>query len=134
MKKYKCLAASLAILLSSASMNGLMGIPAADAAGTSPAQAAQTIQAADTLEAKLKSLNGAIFPIGEPNTANAAHFTGDSYVARLSDDGVPIANVTLMGHIPTGTSITNPVRYWWQRQVGATISCGVMCPMSCCLA
>lgn len=96
MKKYKCLAASLAILLGSASMNVLMDIPAADAAGTSPTQAAQAIQAADTLEAKLKSLDGAIFPIGEQNTANAAHFTGESYVARLSDGGVPIANVTFV--------------------------------------
>lgn len=35
-----------------------------------------------------------IFPIGEPNTAYARYFTGNSYLARISDSQVPFANVT----------------------------------------
>ncbi len=35
-----------------------------------------------------------IFPIGEPNTAYAKYFTGNSYLARVSGEQVPIANVT----------------------------------------
>ena len=35
-----------------------------------------------------------IFPIGEPNTSYAKYFSGNSYLARISDEQVPIANVT----------------------------------------
>ena len=35
-----------------------------------------------------------IFPIGEPNTAYAKYFIGNSYLARVSSEQVPIANVT----------------------------------------
>ena len=35
-----------------------------------------------------------IFPIGEPNTAYAQYFTGNSYLAPLSSEQVTIANVT----------------------------------------
>ena len=35
-----------------------------------------------------------IFPIGEPNTAYAKYFTGNSYLARISNAQVPFANVT----------------------------------------
>lgn len=35
-----------------------------------------------------------IFPIGDPNTAYAKYFTGNSYLARISTEQVPIANVT----------------------------------------
>ena len=35
-----------------------------------------------------------IFPIGEPNTAYAKYFKGNSYLARVSTEQVPIANVT----------------------------------------
>lgn len=35
-----------------------------------------------------------IFPVGEPNTAYAKYFTGNSYLARVSGEQVPIANVT----------------------------------------
>lgn len=34
------------------------------------------------------------FPIGEPNTAYSRYFTGNSYLARISDTQVPFANVT----------------------------------------
>lgn len=35
-----------------------------------------------------------IFPIGEPNSAYAAYFTGNSYLAVVSGEQVPVANVT----------------------------------------
>ncbi|MDE6347410.1 MAG: carboxymuconolactone decarboxylase family protein [Bacteroides sp.] len=35
-----------------------------------------------------------IFPIGEPNTAYAQYFTGNSYLARISSEQIPFANVT----------------------------------------
>ena len=35
-----------------------------------------------------------IFPIGEPNTAYAKYFKGNSYLARVSKDQIPFANVT----------------------------------------
>lgn len=35
-----------------------------------------------------------IFPIGEPNTAYAQYFIGNSYLAQISDSQIPFANVT----------------------------------------
>lgn len=35
-----------------------------------------------------------IFPIGEPNTAYARYFIGNSYLAQISTDQIPFANVT----------------------------------------
>lgn len=35
-----------------------------------------------------------IFPIGEPNTAYAQYFVGNSYLASVSSEQVPVANVT----------------------------------------
>lgn len=35
-----------------------------------------------------------IFPIGEPNTAYAQYFTGNSYLARISTGQIPFSNVT----------------------------------------
>ena len=35
-----------------------------------------------------------IFPIGEPNTAYAKYFIGNSYLAQVSDAQIPFANVT----------------------------------------
>ena len=35
-----------------------------------------------------------IFPIGEPNTAYAKYFIGNSYLARISSEQVPFSNVT----------------------------------------
>lgn len=35
-----------------------------------------------------------IFPIGEPNTAYARYFTGNSYLARISETQIPFSNVT----------------------------------------
>ncbi|MCW4127483.1 gamma-carboxymuconolactone decarboxylase [Prevotella copri] len=35
-----------------------------------------------------------IFPIGEPNTAYAKYFKGNSYLAKISDSQIPFFNVT----------------------------------------
>lgn len=35
-----------------------------------------------------------IFPIGEPNTAFAKYFTGNSYLAQISNSQIPFFNVT----------------------------------------
>ena len=35
-----------------------------------------------------------IFPIGEPNTAYAKYFKGNSYLAKISDNQIPFFNVT----------------------------------------
>ena len=43
---------------------------------------------------KAKFQQDMIFPIGEPNTAYAPYFTGNSYLARISDAQIPFANVT----------------------------------------
>ena len=45
-------------------------------------------------DAKARFQQEMIFPIGEPNTAYAKYFTGNSYLARISDEQVHIANVT----------------------------------------
>lgn len=38
--------------------------------------------------------NSIIFPIGESNDAYAKYFTGQSYLAQITDDAFPISNVT----------------------------------------
>lgn len=50
-----------------------------------------TVTAADQ---KAAFANQMIFPIGEPNTAYAKYFIGQSYLAPLTADQVPISNVT----------------------------------------
>ena len=47
-----------------------------------------------TEDAKTRFQQEMIFPIGEPNTAYARYFKGNSYLARVSGEQVPIANVT----------------------------------------
>ncbi|MDD6783006.1 MAG: carboxymuconolactone decarboxylase family protein [Prevotellaceae bacterium] len=45
-------------------------------------------------DAKVRFQQEMIFPIGEPNTAYAKYFKGNSYLAHISNEQVPIANVT----------------------------------------
>lgn len=60
---------------------------------------ANLVSAKNLTEAEVKSelekVDGAVFPIGEPNTANEKYFTGQSYVAWLSKE-VPMGNVTFV--------------------------------------
>ena len=46
-----------------------------------------------TEDAKTRFQQEMIFPIGEPNTAYARYFKGNSYLARVSGEQIPIANV-----------------------------------------
>ena len=45
-------------------------------------------------DAKATFQRGMIFPIGEPNTAYAKYFKGNSYLAFISKEQIPFANVT----------------------------------------
>ena len=45
-------------------------------------------------DAKAQFQRGMIFPVGEPNTAYAQYFTGNSYLAQISTSQIPFANVT----------------------------------------
>lgn len=45
-------------------------------------------------DAKARFQREMIFPIGEPNTAYAKYFTGNSYLAQISKEQIPFANVT----------------------------------------
>lgn len=45
-------------------------------------------------DAKSEFARSMIFPIGEPNTAYAKYFIGNSYLAQISDAQIPFANVT----------------------------------------
>lgn len=57
---------------------------------------AKEVWAEDTAgdDAKAAFQKEMIFQIGEPNTAYAKYFTGNSYLARVSSEQVPISNVT----------------------------------------
>ena len=57
---------------------------------------AKGVWAEDTAgeDAKAAFQREMIFPIGEPNTAYAQYFIGNSYLAPVSSEQVPIANVT----------------------------------------
>lgn len=48
------------------------------------------------VEQALGTVQGAVFPVGFYNAANAAHFTGPSYAAALTDgkQDIPVVNVT----------------------------------------
>ena len=45
-------------------------------------------------DAKAEFARSMIFPIGEPNTAYAKYFIGNSYLATVSSEQIPFANVT----------------------------------------
>ncbi|MDE6108846.1 MAG: carboxymuconolactone decarboxylase family protein, partial [Muribaculaceae bacterium] len=45
-------------------------------------------------DAKAEFARSMIFPIGEPNTAYAKYFIGNSYLAQIATEQIPFANVT----------------------------------------
>lgn len=57
---------------------------------------AKDIWVEDTIgeDAKAAFQHEMIFPIGEPNTAYAKYFIGNSYLARISTGQIPFSNVT----------------------------------------
>lgn len=68
------------------SLNSMVFAAATDSKPPEPTQVA----------AMLQHTQGAVFPVGTYNARNTAHFTGDSYVAPLTDGRVPIVNVTFV--------------------------------------
>ncbi len=61
---------------------------------SSAASAAEAAVPAEEITAALEAEGGTVFPIGQPNDANAKYFTGESYVASLASSNVRVANVT----------------------------------------
>ena len=57
---------------------------------------AKDVWANDTIDSDAKAAfqREMIFPIGEPNTAYAQYFIGNSYLARISTEQIPIVHVT----------------------------------------
>ena len=57
---------------------------------------AKEVWAADVTatDAKAEFQRSMIFPVGEPNTAYAKYFTGNSYLAPISTEQVAVSNVT----------------------------------------
>ncbi len=60
-----------------------------------------------------------IFPIGEPNTAYAKYFTGNSYLAPISREQVSIANVTFEPGCRNNWHIHHAAKGGGQMLVGA---------------
>lgn len=82
--------AGMAVILSVMTvLGGRLGSTAAEArALAAPPAIAQ-------VEKELRHSKGTIFPVGMYNAGNAAHFTGYSYAAALTDGKkVPVVNVT----------------------------------------
>jgi len=59
-----------------------------------------------------------IFPIGEPNTAYARYFTGNSYLAPVSSEQVPVANVTFEPRCRNNWHIHHATRGGGQMLIG----------------
>ena len=94
---------SLVFHLQSAKKNGIARTEIAEVithigfyAGWAAFNLAKGVWAEDTAgeDAKAAFQREMIFPIGEPNTAYAQYFIGNSYLAPVSSEQVPIANVT----------------------------------------
>lgn len=73
---------------------------------------------ADTTDAKAAFQREMIFPIGEPNTAYARYFTGNSYLATVSSEQVPIANVTFEPRCRNNWHIHHATRGGGQMLIG----------------
>lgn len=76
--------------------------------GIADAQSITTEKAAESVA----QTAGAHFPVGSPNVSNRTHFTGDSFVAKVTEGSVPVYNVTFYNgahthwHIHYGTTQT----------------------------
>ena len=58
--------------------------------------AASAVPAYEEVAAKMENVNGTVFPIGAYNTAYAPYFTGHTFLASITKEGVPISNVTFI--------------------------------------
>jgi quercetin dioxygenase-like cupin family protein len=77
--------------------------------GMSSMALAAKVPTYDEVQAKMQHVNGTVFPIGSYNTAYAPYFTGHTFLASITKEGVPISNVTFIDgahtfwHIHHGT-------------------------------
>ena len=69
-------------------------------------------------DAKARFQQEMIFPIGEPNIAYAKYFKGNSYLARVSEEQVPIANVTFEPGCRNNWHIHNATKGGGQMLIG----------------
>ena len=68
----------------------------------------------DTERMKQDLGGGSVFEIGEPNTAFAQYFIGQSYLKMLTAERVGVGNVTLnQAAAITGIFITKAARSCW---------------------
>jgi len=87
----------------------------------------------EEVQAKLATVEGAVFPIGNPNVNYEKYFTGRTYLAPLANDSIGVANVTFIDgahtfwHIHHGTcqilvteSGAGYVQIWGQEPVKLT--------------
>ena len=84
------------------------------------AQAAETADAyppVAQVQAQLEQAGGTVFPIGKPNTAYEAFFTGRTFLAPLAYDSINVANVTF----------TRGAHTYWHIHRG---SCQILVPES----
>lgn len=81
---------------------------------------AKEVWAEDTAgeDAKAAFQRSMIFPIGEPNTAYAEYFTGNSYLAPISREQVSVFNVTFEPRCRNNWHIHNAVKGGGQMLVG----------------
>ena len=63
--------------------------------------AASAVPAYEEVAAKMENVNGTVFPIGAYNTAYAPYFTGHTFLASITKEGVPISNVTFIDEAHT---------------------------------
>lgn len=90
----------------------LAAVTAMSLTGAALAAALPAPPSPSKVSAMLKHTKGAVFPVGTYNAGNVHHFTGDSYVAPLSQGKVPVADVTFVNgahtywHVHHGTSQT----------------------------
>ena len=69
-------------------------------------------------DAKARFQQEMIFPIGEPNIAYAKYFKGNSYLARVSEEQVSIANVTFEPGCRNNWHIHNATKGGGQMLIG----------------
>lgn len=72
------------------------------------------------IKTKLEKVDGAVFPIGEPNTNYEKYFTGKSYVAWFSNE-VPMGNVTFVDGAHTFLAHSSQILSNFNCRIGARI-------------
>lgn len=79
------------------------------------AEATKNVEPAQIVK-NLELAGSAIFPIGEPNTGYAKYFTGESFLYRVSNDGLSVSNVTFA---------PSCINFWHKHHGGCQVLAGV---------